>query len=257
MQDRYSGDVGDFSKFSLLKGLFSEPTYHLGLIWYLYPDENHNTDGRHINYVNDPKYKTCDPDLISKLTAVTTGERSISHLEKLSILPANTIYYSAPIDFHLQFKGQSKANKFARHAARLKWLDDACEAVKDCNVICLDPDNGLQVKSVSNYSQNKSGKYAFYSEVLKLYENKDVCVIYQHLNRTTTHVNQIKIIAEKLKSLIPVQDSVFAVRFSPYSPRAYFILVKPDAVSAVKQSLNEYLSSPCGEFWDSYNFIFN
>jgi len=67
MQDRYAGDIGDFSKFSLLKGLFSDPTYRLGLIWYLYPDEDHNTDGRHINYVHDQKYKTCDPDLISKL----------------------------------------------------------------------------------------------------------------------------------------------------------------------------------------------
>jgi len=255
MQDRYSGDIGDFSKFSLLNGLFFDPTYHLGLIWYLYPDEDHNTDGRHINYVNDPKYKSCDSELITKLTAVTTGERSISHLENLSILPANTVYYSASIDFYLKFTGQSKIDKLNRHTARLRWLDDACEAVKDCDVICLDPDNGLQVKSVSNYSQNKSGKYAFYSEVLKLYQGKKVCVIYQHLNRTTTHVNQMKIIAEKLKSLIPVQDSVFALRFSPYSPRAYFILVKPDAVALVKQSLDDYLSSPCGEFWDSFIYL--
>ncbi len=251
MQDRYSGDVGDFSKFSLLKGLFSDPTYRHGLIWYLYPDEDHNTDGRYINYVHDAKYKSCDLELINKLTTVTTGERSISHLEELSILPSNTVYYSAPIDFHLQFKGQSKNDKLARHTARLKWIDDACKTVSNCNVLCLDPDNGLQVKSVSNYSQSKSGKYTFYSEILKLYENKKACVIYQHLNRTATHEQQIKIISEKLKSLIPEADSVFALRFSPYSPRAYFILVKPDAVISFKRSLDKYLSSPCGEFWDS------
>jgi len=255
MQDRYAGDVGDYSKFSLLRYLFSDARYHLGLIWYQYPDEDHNTDGRYISYVNDSKYTACDPELVDKLKAVTVGERSVAHLEKLAILPANTVYFSKPLDFHLQYPSQSRADKHSRCEARLNWLSNARVTVADCNVICLDPDNGLEIKSVPNFNQVKSGKYAYYSEVAQLYQGKEACVIYQHLNRTASHADQIKQRLNRLKELIPEEDSVFALRFSPYSPRAYFIIARVDVAPAIKQKLEYYLASPCGGFWDSYQSL--
>ena len=48
MQDRYFGDVGDFGKYGLLRvlcGLWGGPNFKLGVVWYLFPDENHNADG--------------------------------------------------------------------------------------------------------------------------------------------------------------------------------------------------------------------
>jgi hypothetical protein len=46
MQDRYAGDIGDFVKLAILRAL--APGWHLGVAWWLYPDESHNGDGRHI-----------------------------------------------------------------------------------------------------------------------------------------------------------------------------------------------------------------
>jgi hypothetical protein len=51
MQDRYFGDVGDLGKYGLLRalsGLNEEPQLRLGVVWYLFPDESHNTDGKHL-----------------------------------------------------------------------------------------------------------------------------------------------------------------------------------------------------------------
>ncbi len=77
-------------------------------------------------------------------------------------------------------------------------------------------------------------------------------MIYQYINRTATHEKQIKIISENLKSFIPEQNAVFAVRFSPYSPRACFILARADETPIINQRLHDYLSGLCGKFWDSY-----
>lgn len=50
MQNRYTGDIGDFSKLGLLRTLHSAGL-SIGLNWYLTPDETHNSDGRHVGYL--------------------------------------------------------------------------------------------------------------------------------------------------------------------------------------------------------------
>ena len=45
MQNRYSGDIGDYSKFVLLRKLFAADSHRIGLVCYLYPDESHTNDG--------------------------------------------------------------------------------------------------------------------------------------------------------------------------------------------------------------------
>lgn len=53
MQNRYAGDIGDFIKFALLRAL--SPDHNLGVAWYLYPDEGHNSDGKHIDTLSIPR----------------------------------------------------------------------------------------------------------------------------------------------------------------------------------------------------------
>ena len=67
MQNRYFGDIGDFAKFGLLRGLvMPKPGFRLGVLWYLVPDELHTKDGRHVDYLqpktkNSSYFRTCDP----------------------------------------------------------------------------------------------------------------------------------------------------------------------------------------------------
>lgn len=63
MQDRYAGDIGDFSKLGLLRQL-SACGMAIGINWYLTPNERHNTDGRYVGYLNDDSFRACDDLLI-------------------------------------------------------------------------------------------------------------------------------------------------------------------------------------------------
>lgn len=42
MQDRYTGDIGDFAKYGLLRYILDRVDMTLGINWYLVPDEAHN-----------------------------------------------------------------------------------------------------------------------------------------------------------------------------------------------------------------------
>ena len=55
MQDRYTGDIGDFGKLGLLRQLTSTGL-SIGVNWYRTPDETHNSDGLHIDYLQKEEF---------------------------------------------------------------------------------------------------------------------------------------------------------------------------------------------------------
>ena len=65
MQNRYTGDIGDFGKIGLLR--YFEREFTLGVNWYLTPDETHNGDGRHIGYLQKNEFRLCDQQLWTEL----------------------------------------------------------------------------------------------------------------------------------------------------------------------------------------------
>ena len=256
MQNRYAGDVGDFGKFGLLNKLFADTKWKVGVIWYLYPDENHNDDGRHIEYLARDEFIACDHKLSKKLSyIVQSGDRSVNALEKIGVLKSGSVYFDECLDFYYRFPGQTKTNKKIRSVLRQKWLSKAIEKTKNCNALFVDPDNGLEVASCPKINQAKSGKYIYYSEVKSLFEGKDVLVIYHHLNRHKkhgSHKQQIERRAKELKFRIAGDNKVFALRFKPYSPRAYFILCRSGRTDEIRNNLNEFLNHAWGRYWDSY-----
>jgi hypothetical protein len=252
MQDRYAGDVGDFGKFLLLKALFSDSIFCLGVVWYLVPDDDNN-DGLHISYVNKSDYLNCDVEICNKLKKVImSGQRSVKMLERARLLPLDTEYFSERLDFHFTYTSQSQLDKNEREKRRETWLNNAISAVSKCNVVFLDPDNGLQIDSCKKIHQIKAHKFSYYSEISKLAEDKHSTVIYHHLNRHDSHANQIETRVNELRKEIKPTGKIFAVRFRPYSPRAYFILTDSNAENCIRESLMKMLSKSGGKFWDSF-----
>ncbi len=255
MQDRYAGDVGDFGKFALLRYLFGNAGHKIGIIWYHFPDESHNNDGGHVDYVNKPDFLACDKDLCEKLKKVLGGKRSIASLEKAGSLPSNTVYFSELLDFHLRYSSQSRKDKEERELGRKNWLKKAVIRVSDCNVSFLDPDNGLEIASCPKINRMKSGKFAYYSEISALAKDKDVCIIYHHLNRHKnhgTHKDQIKRRVSELRKHVAPSGKIFALRYRPYSPRAYFILTNSCKEGSIRIRIRNFLQPPCDKHWDSY-----
>ena len=69
MQNRYTGDIGDYVKYGLLRALVEGR--RLGVAWYLFPDKGNTGDGRHIEYLQSPDcWRSRDPDLFDTLKRI-------------------------------------------------------------------------------------------------------------------------------------------------------------------------------------------
>jgi len=240
MQNKYVGDIGDYSKFILIKHLFDKK---VGLIWYLYPDEDNN-DGCHIDYQN---YKLKDKQISKMLMEVICENRSIEYLEKK--LKTN--------GFDLEFFNEcieSKDCKFLdykkRESRRKEWFSNALKKIKNCDVVFVDPDNGIEPDSCRSENKRKQikkcGKYIFFDEIDELLKNHKILVIYQHFVRKNTD-DFIDELFRKLKNNIENSFNFYALKFKKRVPRTYLILSK--------DYLQEKITKFCNEFEDEFELL--
>jgi hypothetical protein len=247
MQNRYAGDIGDFGKFGLLRAIF--PDRQLGIIWYLVPDESHNKNGKHIDYLKKAEFRACDPELFDKLDGlVRTDYRSVKYLQQL-ILFRNIVFFSDILSYE-GASANSEAGRHQRLLIRQKWLNAALKAGLKCEVLFLDPDNGLETKSVTKYSKS-AVKYVFLDELREFAHICPCVVVYHHLGRQGTHPEQIRRWIQRLCSHFNETHSVFAMRFKCYSPRAYFFLAREDKADDIKQRIEMFIDSNWNKCFDS------
>ena len=226
MQDRYAGDFGDYVKLAILRAL--APDQQIGVAWWLYPDENHNKDGRHVGYLQRPaEWRKFDPHLFDDLAAVVAwGARSVRALQDAALLPGAT-YADEVIP--------TSGTPAERRAARIAWFQRVRTAVADCTMVFADPDNGLET---AGYSPGAlvGGKCIALAEVDALAEPGRTLVVYHHQTRMKGgHMVELAHWAERLRGRgFRVVD---AIRSRPYSARAFFIVDAPPAVRERAQEL--------------------
>jgi hypothetical protein len=152
MQNRYVGDIGDYLKLGILRAL--SPGYRLGVAWWLFPDEDHNNDGRHIDYLDQPaQWRHFDPQLFDALgEIVLSGQWDVRALEAADILPG-AIFANDVIP--------------RRRKARQEWFSGVQRALRDADLVFVDPDNGLEPDGHSHGS-SKSGKSVLLGELREL-----------------------------------------------------------------------------------------
>ena len=158
MQNRYVGDIGDYLKLGILRAL--SPGCHLGVAWWLFPDESHNGDGRHINYLSRPdQWRDFDPELFDTLREiVSSGRRHVRDLEAANILPG-TMFASEFIP--------GGGPIVQRQQSRRDWLEGIQRKLEPTDLLFLDPDNGLEPTGFRPTAA-KSGKRIMISGVREL-----------------------------------------------------------------------------------------
>ena len=171
MQDRYAGDIGDFGKIGLLKALQAQGL-SIGVNWYLVEpmDTERKSDCTYKQedgkYLIPEKLQVCDTLLAEKLTKIAKSDhRSIRSLEQGNFI-LNARYYSEPVSV----------------AGREEWHKKALDLLNDLDIVFVDPDNGMLVKSVGKKSV-KSVKYTFYEEVRDYVRRGQSVLIYNHRSR--------------------------------------------------------------------------
>ena len=235
MQNRYTGDIGDYGKLGLMRNL-QKAGLKIGVNWYLTPDETHNGDGRHIGYLQNESFAACDRALWNELKRlVETGSRNVAELQKDAILHAS--FYSAPLDFY-------EKPKLERELRRKNWHKKALTKLAGSDVIFVDPDNGLITTSTEG--TKKSNKYVYPHELLDYY-NQDASVIYyQHKARKLDS----DYIAQQ-EDLITSFGFYFAksicMKFTTTSQRYYFFIVHSEHFDRINMAMEDMLATAWGE----------
>ena len=121
MQNRYTGDIGDFGKLGLLRALRTSGL-SIGVNWYLVPNESHNEDGRYVQYLEDEAFRQCDETLWLELKQIIrSGQREVSALQNARLLDA--VFFS---DF-LSFSGKMREERIS---IRQEWHRKALSVLK-------------------------------------------------------------------------------------------------------------------------------
>lgn len=234
MQDRYTGDIGDFGKLGLLRVL-QEQNLSIGVNWYLTPDETHNEDGKYTEYLNEEKkekYFPCDESLWQELKKIVdSGNRNVSALQNEHILKA--AFYDKP----LNFRGKSKEERIS---IRKVWHERALEQLSGSDVVFVDPDNGLVVPSAEG--KPKENKYVMPDELSDYYKKGSSVIYYQHKAR-----RQDQFYSDQHEKLIRSpgfeSSSGLALKFKTTSLRYCFFIIQPRHREMITEAVNEMASS--------------
>ena len=209
MQDRYAGDIGDYGKIGLLRALQSHGL-SVGINWYrVYPLEvekkNDGTfkqaDGR---YLIPEELTVCDRELADILTRIAqSNNRSIEALEQADLV-LGARYYHEPLTV----------------VQRAEWHEQAMKKLKNSDIVFVDPDNGMLVKSVGKRSA-RSVKYTFYEEVRDYVQRGQSVLIYNHRSRKQEG-KYFREICSKLQETTGVPESkILKITFPKCSIRDY------------------------------------
>lgn len=231
MQNRYTGDIGDFGKFGLLRALAAS-CLTIGVNWYLTPDEHHNSDGWHVKYLNHERYRSCDESLWYELKRIVdSGKRDTLALQDEHIL--NATFFSTPLDF-------TGKTKMERKQFRENWHMQALKKLAGVDLVFIDPDNGLVVpSSVGGVKENKFVKP---DELADYYEQGSSVIYYQHKARRpdsfyTEQHNQL------IESAGFEKSSGLALKFRTTSQRYYFFILHARHKEAIEGAVNNMLST--------------
>lgn len=234
MQDRYAGDIGDYGRLGMLRNL-AATGLRVGVTWYRTPDENHNSDGKFIQYVQSPgkgSYRECDPLLWDTLAQIIkSGQRRVESLEVPDILDA--VFFDDTLDFR-------KVSSREREEIRTNWHRQALGKLNDCDIVFVDPDNGLMVPSAL---QGKKGiKYVLPEELFAYYQRGASVVYYQHKARrpdcfyTDQHHKLLQ--DERVKGATDL-----GLKFTRTSLRYYWFLLHPKHEETVRRCIDKMMAS--------------
>ncbi|MBI9080289.1 MAG: hypothetical protein JEY79_11190 [Pseudodesulfovibrio sp.] len=253
MQNRYFGNIGDFSKYGLLRKTASYAE-KIGVLWCLAEDENHNNNGKHLGYLKKDLreiYRSCDPKLFDSLKAHLIGNdgeiiqanRNVSSFKNLQLLPESTVYFEDII------KVTTHPNQ--REEERDRWFDRALQVFKDCDLVFCDPDNGIEVSSAGKRTQ-KHFKYIYWDELERLWNNGKSLIIYQHMHMGKPHITQLKERKLNIMNILGT-DMVLSLRCFRGTVRTYFLVPQ----SAHRQHFAEIVNHMTSGSWHQHIKLWN
>lgn len=182
MKDQYFGDINDYRKYGLLRGIQSGGECKLLVAWMLTPDHGRR-DGGFRSYLQRPEaWKHFDPELFTGLAAVLQASCTpqVSLIEGSSLLPCSTFFSAVVPD--------------ARDDRDL-WRKALMKSAAGVDLVFLDPDNGIEVPSKPIGSKGSS-KYVSWQEIQGIWELRCSILIYQHFRHAPREAFAARMVSE-------------------------------------------------------------
>ena len=174
MQDRYTGDIGDFVKYGLLREITGRK--RLGVAWYLHPDAGRAGDGSHTKYLEQrQRWHHLDPQLFETLEKLVSDDnRSVQAVQRSGVL-GDAAFAGEPLDV-------SGVRWRDRRHWRQRWFEAVQNRLSGCEVVFADPDNGLVQDDRFRPERKQDAKRIPLAEATALAEGR-TAVIYHHNGR--------------------------------------------------------------------------
>ena len=251
MRNEFAADIGDFGKYGLLRTLTrglagceqDKPTGYgdggralrLGVIWYYVATNGPLPPmGQAFNFILNPNQHEqrlieCDPRLFEILSnLIATAQRAVEAIEDSSVLPDDTVYFREPVN---------------GPGTRAEWFRRAGDAVRNCNLVFLDPDKGL-VDDGGN-PDAVGPEHATYQEAAQLWMQGKSLVIYQSLKRNGNAEEQIQAHVDQLRNALGINGpagEIIALWFHRRFARIFYVIPNP-ANPEVAQLLRERIDA--------------
>ncbi len=174
MKNQYFGDINDYKKYGLLRSIIVASNIKILVAWMLTEDDG-STDGKFIEYLSEEnKWSKYDDSLYVEISNLLKNniKREVNLIEKTDLL-GNSEYFSKLVPDNLELRDN--------------WLKELIGESRNSELIFLDPDNGLEIKSKSFGTKNSS-KFLYWREVQKIWEEGKSLLIYQHFIREKREV---------------------------------------------------------------------
>jgi hypothetical protein len=171
MKNQYVGDINDYRKYGLLRAILDATNLRLLVGWMLTSNDR-SADGKRTDYLNDPnRWAHYDPPLFDGLKTLLSNasKRSVTLIERSGLLPAVT-YHSDVVPIRAQ--------------QRTAWFDTLRATADRRDLVFLDPDIGLEVKSKA-FGRKDSTQYVYWHEIERLWADGRSLLVYQHFPRVT------------------------------------------------------------------------
>jgi hypothetical protein len=169
MKNQYFGDINDYRKYGLLRVLQAGGGGRLLVAWMLTPDDGSRDGGRRA-YLRDPgAWARYDPELFTGLADLLRAAPApaVSLIERSTLLPG-TAYYAAVVP--------------DAAAERDAWRAGLLAAARGADLVFVDPDNGIEVRS-KPVGRRGSSKYVAWREIEGLWDAGCSILVYQHFRR--------------------------------------------------------------------------
>jgi hypothetical protein len=227
LKNEYFGDTRDLFKYDLVLELLSKNDFLERFTFIpMLTEDMQNLHGKRTNY-GEAKAGTQRKELIEFLKKrVAENRRNIIELEQFF----RSVKLPRKVNFEIYRK-----DEFFSHETRARYFREITERLLSRSVILVDPDIGLEVKSIRNREEN----YITYAEVKLLFSRMDrnsLLLIFQFIPRVERRKYFIQI-GRKLKTTL----NCHAVFYVSDNQVVFFILTKDlEVQNQVIKTVNRY-----------------